>query len=314
MYKEPTQALRIAVLAGGESAERDVSLASGRAVASALSVAGHHIEVVDPAISDLARIQWSGFDACFIALHGGPGEDGRVQGLLESFGVCYTGSGPEASQLAMSKSAAKDRFAQAGVLTAEYVVFEKATGRKLDHFDPAEIGFPLVVKPDRQGSSIGVGFAGNDAELHARVSEAERFDSCVLAERWIDGREFTVAVRGRRPLPLLEIVTPRALFDYEAKYENALTEYRFEHGLSDAVAERVTSTAVAAAEALETAGLVRVDLIVDRAGRPWVLEVNTVPGLTAHSLAPKAAARAGLDMTDLCQWMIDNALLAEAKR
>lgn len=313
MYEEVTHALRIAVLAGGESAERDVSLASGRAVAAALSAASRQVEVVDPAISDLVHLAWNDFDACFIALHGGPGEDGRVQSLLESFGVCYTGSGPAASQLAMSKSAAKERFADAGVPTPEFIV-EQLTDPRQEHVYLADLGFPLVVKPDRQGSSIGVGFAGNEAELHARWNEARRFDSRVLVERWIDGREFTVALLGRRPLPLIEIVTPRALFDYEAKYESALTEYRFEHGLGDAVAERITGMAVAAAEALETTGLVRVDLMVDRAGRPWVLEVNTVPGLTAHSLAPKAAARAGLDMSGLCQWMIEDALLAEAKR
>jgi D-alanine-D-alanine ligase len=146
------------------------------------------------------------------------------------------------------------------------------------------------------------------------VAEARQFDSVVLAERWIDGREFTVAVLGREPLPTLEIVTPRGLFDYEAKYESALTEYRFEHGLSATAAQRLTDIAVAAAESVDTSGLVRVDLMFDRYSQPWVLEVNTVPGLTDHSLAPKAAAQAGMTMADLCRWMIEDALLAEAKR
>lgn len=308
MFKEPAHRLRIAVLAGGESAERDVSLASGHAVTLALAAAGHATEIIDPSITDLAHVPWSAFDVCFIALHGGAGEDGRVQSLLESLGVDYTGSGPAASQGAMSKSAAKKRFAEAGVPTAEFVVFDEPADFQPERFRLTDLGFPLVVKPDRQGSSIGVSFAGNKAELSARVSAARQFDSRVLVERWIDGREFTVALLGRQPLPLIEIITPRGLFDYEAKYESALTEYRFEHGLREAVAERITATAVAAAEAIGTTGLVRVDLIVDRAGQPWALEVNTVPGLTDHSLAPEAAARAGLDMTELCQWMLDDAL------
>ena len=314
MYESKSGRLRVAVLAGGDSAERNVSLTSGRAVTRALNFAGHETVLFDPAAIELAEIDWRRFDVCFIALHGGAGEDGRVQSTLESLHVRYTGSGPLASQLAMSKSAAKERFLAAGVPTADYLVF--AGGDSLDHaISSAErIGFPLLVKPDRQGSSLGVGFAGDAAELSARVAEARRFDSVVLAERWIDGREFTVAVLGRRALPLLEVVTPRGLFDYEAKYESVLTEYRFDHGLSTAVADRLAAVAVSAAESLDTAGLARVDLMLDRHGLPWVLEVNTVPGLTDHSLAPKAAERQGMNMSDLCSWMIEDVLLAEAKR
>lgn len=306
--------LHVAVLAGGNSAERKVSLASGRAVSRAIFAAGHLVEIVDPADRDLAGIRWSDFDLGFIALHGGAGEDGQVQGLLESAGLPYTGSGPEASRLAMSKSAAKERFLAAGVPTAEYVVFDEDEGHKRGGFCYEQMGFPLVVKPDRQGSSIGVTFAANAAELRVGVDAARGFDSRVLAERWIDGREFTVALLGRRPMPLLEIVTPRALFDYEAKYESALTEHRFDHALSDAVAESLAAAALAAADSLDTCGLVRVDLMLDRVGQPWVLEVNTVPGLTDHSLAPKAAAQAGMSMVDLCRWMIEDALLTEARR
>jgi D-alanine-D-alanine ligase len=314
MCEHETSRRRVVVLAGGDSAEREVSLASGRAVARALAAAGHQIEVVDPATTDLAAVDWSDLDACFMALHGGSGEDGRIQSRLENLGVAYTGSRPAACQLAMSKSAAKQRFVMAGVPTAEYVVLHADCTRDAVCLCDEGVGFPLVVKPDCQGSSIGVGFAQDAYELQARVAEARRFDAAVIAERWIDGREFTVALLGRRPLPLLEIVTPRGLFDYEAKYESALTEYRFEHGLPPAVAESLTTVAVGAAESLDTSGLVRVDLMLDRCGRPWVLEVNTVPGLTDHSLAPKAAARAGLDMIGLCSWMIDDALLMEVRR
>lgn len=313
MQQHRMESMRIAVLAGGESAEREVSLASGRAVSRALSAAGHSIEVVDPATCDLAKVGWSDFSVCFIALHGGSGEDGRIQSLLESVGVCYTGSNSTASQLAMSKSAAKERFLAAGVPTAQFVITDE-DGHKRGRSFYEEIGFPLVVKPDGQGSSLGVRFAANEAELWTAIDDARRYDRRVLAERWIDGREFTVALLGRRPLPLLEIVTPRSLFDYEAKYESALTEYRFDHGLPVASAQCLIAAAAAAAEALDTSGLVRVDLMLDRAAQPWVLEANTVPGLTEHSLAPKAAAQAGMNMVDLCAWMIEDALLTEARR
>jgi D-alanine-D-alanine ligase len=358
MYSEALQALKVVVLAGGESAERTVSMASGQAVNDALAAVGHEIRLFDLANTAPEEIAWADFDACFIALHGGAGEDGRVQEQLESLGVCYTGSNPAASRLAMSKSAAKERFVAAGLPTAEYVVLEcddasaglkllpnRLTGsqrRPLDlgcptgkpsNFGPntdltsagavgyrlndatASTGdFPIVIKPDRQGSSLGVGFAADSAELPTRVAEALRFDSRVLAEKWIDGREFTVAVLGRRPLPLIEIITPRGIFDYQAKYESALTQYRFDHGLTRQCAERITEVAVAAVEALGCAGLTRVDLMLDTHGQPWLLEVNTVPGLTGHSLAPKAAAQAGLKMPDLCCWMLQDALATEVIR
>jgi D-alanine-D-alanine ligase len=309
--KLQTSPLRVAVLMGGESAERMVSLASGQAVMAALAAAGHVVEPLDPASADLAMIDWYRFDVGFIALHGGAGEDGRVQSLLDSLGVCYTGSGSAASRLAMSKSAAKDRFAATGVPTVPHVV-----QRSSFHF-PASNGInpvlrrlplPVVVKPDRQGSSLGVGYAATAAELAERIAVAQEFDSAVIVEPWIDGREFTVAVLGRDALPLLEILSPRGLFDYEAKYESSLTEYRFDHGLPQRCAEAIRDVAVAAAEALGTSGLVRVDLMLDREGRPWVLEVNTVPGMTEHSLAPKAADQAGLSMAALCDWMLRDAM------
>ncbi|HVX16277.1 MAG TPA: D-alanine--D-alanine ligase [Pirellulales bacterium] len=314
MYDVTAGGRRVAVLAGGDSAERNVSLASGQAVTYALTAAGYRAEMFDPAAIGLYQIDWSRFEVCFIALHGGAGEDGRVQAELESLGVPFTGSGPAASERAMSKSATKERFVAAGVPTAEYCVIAGDDGLSAALSWAEATGFPLVVKPDREGSSIGVGFAADAGQLRACVADAQRFDTVVLVERWIDGREFTVAVLGREPLPTLEIVTPRGLFDYEAKYESALTEYRFEHGLPAAAARRLTDAAIAAAESVDTSGLVRVDVMLDRYCQPWVLEVNTVPGLTDHSLAPKAAEQAGMNMPDLCRWMIEDALLAEAKR
>lgn len=318
-YKPPeAPPLNVAVLSGGESAERQISLASGRAVIEALMSAGHRVRSIDPAGTDLADVDWRGVNVCFIALHGGAGEDGRIQAQLDALGVTYTGSGPAASRLAMSKSATKAAFRAHDVPTPPAITLSRG-----ERWDAAVLGgslglaFPVVVKPDAEGSSLGVGFAADEAELRVRVAEAERYGSQVLVEQWIDGREFTVAVLGRRPLPLIEIITPQGLFDYKAKYESAMTEFRFEHGLTPECESRITAAAVAAAQSLETDGLCRVDLMLDGHASPggapavWVLEVNTSPGLTVHSLAPKAAGQAGLSLADLCDWMLRDALVRE---
>jgi D-alanine-D-alanine ligase len=301
-------ALRVAVLAGGVSAEREVSLASGRQVVSSLAQRGHDVESFDPASRDLASIPWDHFDVGFIALHGGAGEDGRVQAELESWGVPFTGSGSVAASLAMSKSSAKARMLAAGVPTLPYAGFAVDEPRAFVADRVAGLGYPVVVKPDAQGSSLGVGFAADVGELDMCIDDAGYYSTQMLAEPWINGREFTVAVLGRKPLPILEIATPRGLFDFEAKYRCASTEYRFETGLPPEIADRLRSIASASAEALGTAGLARVDLMLSLAGDPWVLEVNTVPGMTDHSLAPMAAEHAGMNFADLCDWMLHDAL------
>jgi D-alanine-D-alanine ligase len=307
-FEQTVCTLRVAVLAGGDSAEHEVSLASGRQAIAALRQRGHEAEWFDPARCSLAAIPWDHFDVGFIALHGGAGEDGRVQASLEAWGVPFTGSGSAASRLAMSKSQAKSRMLAAGVPTLLWASF--AADEPLDEVArrTALLGYPVVVKPDAQGSSLGVGFADGGHEAAERVAAARRYGPLTLAEPWVDGREFTVAVLGRDPLPLLEIATPRGLFDYEAKYESGATEYRFETGLPPQVVGELEAVAVAAADAIGTAGLARVDLMRSLDGEPWVLEVNTVPGLTEHSLAPMAADRAGLSFADLCDWMLHDAL------
>ena len=308
MTRQGSSLLRVALLAGGDSAERKVSLASGAQVAAALEARGHAVDSFDPAETPLKQICWGRYDICFIALHGGAGEDGRVQAELEELVVPYTGSGPKASRLAMSKSAAKRRFERRNVPTAAAVTFEATELFSDVASRVSRIGYPIVVKPDGQGSSLGIGLAADERQLAARAIDASRYDSRLLAERHIEGREFTVAVLGRRALPLLEIVAPGGWFDYRAKYESDATAFRFDVGLPEATVENVEAVAVAAAAALGTSGLVRVDLLLDRLGRPWVLEVNTVPGLTSHSLAPKAAARAGYDFAALCEWMLADGL------
>jgi D-alanine-D-alanine ligase len=305
---------RVAVLAGGDSAERDVSLRSGAHVAAALQSAGNQVERFDPGETPLDQIAWKHFDVCFIALHGGAGEDGRIQRRLELLKVPYTGSDMSASRLAMSKSASKERFLQANVPTKPYVLFHLDEPAEQIIQRLAPLGLPAVIKPDGQGSSLGVRQVKRAEEFAECLVECRRYDDYGIAEPQIKGREFTVSLLGRIALPVLEIVHSSALFDYTAKYTSASTEYRFETGLPESKLEEIQQIAAAAAECLDTRGLVRVDLMLDEYRQPWVLEVNAVPGLTPHSLAPKAAQRAGLAMADLCHWMIQDCLAVEVTR
>ena len=311
MVRVSTQAgLRVVVLAGGDSPERPVSLASGEQVARALAETGHRVVRFDPSVTEIEAIPWHAYDACFLALHGGAGEDGRVQERLAALGVPFTGSSARASRLAMCKSASKERFFQVGVPTQPYVLLHESDSAADITGKTASLRYPVVVKPDSQGSSLGLGVAHTVDELQQAARAALAIDPFAIVEPYILGREFTVALLGRQPLPLVEIITPGGLFDFEAKYESAMTDYGFDVGLlPDTVAE-IEQTAIGAAEALGTAGLVRVDVILDRRARPWVLEVNTIPGMTTHSLAPKAADRVGLSLLALCEWMLEDCLVA----
>ncbi|MBS0210808.1 MAG: D-alanine--D-alanine ligase [Planctomycetes bacterium] len=313
-WSAASETLSIAVLAGGDSAERAVSLASGSEAAAALASLGHRVEQFDPLNTPITSIDWPRFDICFLALHGGAGEDGRVQQQLDELSVVYTGSGPAASRMAMSKSAAKHRFVEARVPTPTAMEFGEHDVLATIARECATLGWPLAIKPEGQGSSLGVGRADNAEQLAACVTASRQYDPLVLVEPWIDGREFTVTILGREPLPLLEIVAPGPVFDYDAKYLAEDTVYRFDSGLPADQIVRLRSVSVAAAAALDTRGLVRVDLMLDRAGRPWVLEVNTIPGLTPTSLAPRAAAQAGFDLPALCEWMVRDALHAEVRQ
>lgn len=308
MGRMPEGRLRVAVLAGGSSSERDVSRTSGTRVAEALQSAGHQVALIDPAETDLAQVDWNRFDGCFLALHGGEGEDGRLQAKLGQWGVPYTGSGPTASRIAMSKSAAKQVFLQAGIPTPGCVVVDREVPARAAVEEIQILGFPVVVKPDAQGSSLGVAVAWSAEQVAGHLSAAHRFDQLALAERFIAGREFTVAVLGRSPLPVLEIVGREEIFDYHSKYTSAVIEYHFDTGLSPMKVLELQRTAAKAAAALGTAGLVRVDLMLDDCLRPWVLEINTLPGMTDHSMAPKAAAEVGLDLPALCDWILREGL------
>lgn len=308
---EPHSPLRVAVLAGGDSPEREISLASGICAAAALEEVGHQVRAIDPAEVDLVEVDWRQFDLCFIALHGGAGEDGRVQKLLDSLHVPYTGSRPAASRLAMSKSASKSRFQQHGVPTPDYVLLHRSEPLPTILTRTAALGYPVVVKPDAQGSSLGVGLARDAEQLQCRLAESQFYDPFLLAERYIAGRELTVAVLGREPLPVLEVLCGEQLLSYDAKYHHATTEYVFDTDLAPAKVREIERVALSACEALGTDGLVRVDLRLDENELPWVLEVNTVPGLTERSLAPRAAAQRGLDLPALCDHLVRACLAAE---
>src|SRR5262245_1328677 len=289
----PSRKLRVAVLCGGPSAERVISLQSGAAVARALAELGHDVYEVDPAVVDLARRDWSLIDVAFIALHGKFGEDGQVQQLLEDALVPYTGSGVAASRLAFSKSASKERFAQHGVPTAPYVLIHESDTPYRITQQAAQLGFPLVVKPDTQGSSLGVSIVPKPEGLPPALARCFHYDAFGLLERALSGSEWTVGLLDDRALPPIRIETGRPFFDFEAKYEDEGTRYVFDYDVPAEQIERVVETARSACSALGTCGLVRVDLIVTQSGVPTVLEVNTVPGLTDHSLVPKAARQAG---------------------
>lgn len=302
----------VAVLAGGDSLERAVSLDSGREVHAALGDAGYRATIFDPSRRPLSTLRALKVDACFIALHGGTGEDGTVQRQLDELALPYPGSGPQASRLAMRKSAAKERFLEAGLPTLVDVRFDvdEPCAKIIERTRP--LGFPLIVKPDSQGSSLGLRRVDSPDDLAEALAGMADFGGFALAEPLIAGRELTVAVIDRTPLPIIEIVAPRRLFDYAAKYQDSSTRFRFGEGLPNSVVRQVERTAAGAAAALGTHGLVRVDFMLDRSGVAWILEVNTIPGMTRHSLAPMAAARAGMTMSELCDRLLRPCLITEA--
>ena len=300
-HGEQLKLLRIAVLSGGDSAERDISLQSGAAVEEALSTRGHQVTCVDPSETNLDTLDWNDYDVAFLALHGAFGEDGGVQSLLEAIGIPYTGSNSESSRLAFSKSASKERFIQCNVSTPPYVLIHESDDAVRINRQAGRIGFPLVVKPDAQGSSLGVTLVETPDELPHALTRGFHLDSFCILERTVIGSEWTVGLLGEDLLPLIHIESDRKFFDYQAKYEDHSTQYHFDFALPTHVVKAIENTARAACDALRTSGLVRVDLMLDTLHQPWVLEINTIPGLTSHSLVPKAASRLGMELGELCE-------------
>ncbi|NNF40034.1 MAG: D-alanine--D-alanine ligase [Woeseiaceae bacterium] len=291
---------RVAVLLGGHSSERAVSLDTGNAVLAALLQKGVDAHAWDPADNTMAQFANAGFDRAWIALHGPGGEDGAVQGALQWFGTPYTGSGVMASAISMDKVRSKHLFRACGIPTPDYEVI-----RSHADAEPAaeRLGYPLIVKPSGQGSSVGMSKVNSHRELRAAVDLALQFDAVVLLEACIEGAELTVAVLQGRALPSIRIKTPRVFYDYRAKYESERTEYFCPGTTDDLEEQRYADLAVRAFTELGCAGWGRVDFMADPDGQPLVLEANTVPGMTSHSLVPMAAKQAGIDFNELC-WRI----------
>ena len=287
---------RVAVLYGGSSAEREVSLQSGAAVLAALQQAGVDAFGIDVGDDVLARLYEQKIDRAFIVLHGRGGEDGTVQGLLECAGIPYTGSGVLASALAMDKLRTKQIWHSVGLPTPRHA----ALSSEEDCQQAAkELGFPLIVKPASEGSSIGMAKVDDLAALLAAWHEARQFDPQVLVEQWISGPEFTIAMLNGEVLPPIRLGTSHAFYDYEAKYLSNDTQYQIPCGLA---AEKEAALCTLTARACQTLGVTgwgRADVMQDAQGDFWFLEVNTVPGMTDHSLVPMAARAAGLDFNTL---------------
>ncbi|NIV17016.1 MAG: D-alanine--D-alanine ligase [Woeseiaceae bacterium] len=291
---------RVAVMLGGISAEREVSLDTGNAVLEALRSRGVDAETWDPAHRSIIEFAQQGFDRVWLALHGTGGEDGSIQGALQWLNTPYTGSGVMASAVAMDKVRSKHLFEACGIPTPDYAVVR--------HFADAvlaaeEFGFPLVLKPAGQGSSVGMTKVFDNDDLAEAVDLALGYGDVALAERCIVGGEYTVGILQGEALPTIRIETPRVFYDYRAKYESDRTEYHCP-GTADAETERLyAELALAAFHELGCSGWGRVDFMTGEDGQPQVLEVNTIPGMTSHSLVPMAAKQAGIDFGELC-WRI----------
>jgi D-alanine-D-alanine ligase len=295
---------KVAVLMGGPSAEREVSLKTGNAVLAALHRQNVTARGIDADKSTLRILEDEMFERVFIALHGRWGEDGVIQGALEVLDIRYTGSGVLGSALAMDKLRSKYLWSAAGIPTPDYAVL--ASGTKLD--DVAQkIGLPAFVKPVREGSSLGISKAKTLAELKAAWETAAKYDDQVMAERFIDGAEITCGIIGDQVLPLIRIETDREFYDYEAKYILDTTRYLCPCGLPFDQELELQSLARRAFAALGCSGWGRVDFMLDKRGKPYVLEVNTVPGLTDHSLVPKAAKQAGMNFDELVLRILETA-------
>jgi D-alanine-D-alanine ligase len=309
-----SEAFKVAVLMGGTSREREISIESGRYVADALKQAGVNVVVADVKPDELSILDDKSIDVFFIALHGTFGEDGTLQEILESKGLVYTGSPPEASQLAFDKWASKEILAGAGIPTPEAVLFEPSAAEAELEGRVRQLGQKYVIKPLREGSTIGISIADNPQQAIAAAKKCNaEFGECMI-ERFIAGREITVGVLGNFTLPVIEVRTEDGFYDYHAKYLDDKTEYLFDTLKNPALVTRVQKLAVDCFNALGCRGAARVDFILSDDDKFYVLEINTIPGMTSHSLLPKAAAKIGITMDQLCLAIIDMAQTDAAGR
>jgi D-alanine-D-alanine ligase len=297
---------RVAVLLGGSSAEREISLLTGAAVLAALKRRGIDAHGFDPQARELSELRRDGFARAWIALHGPGGEDGTAQGVLEFLGVPYTGSGVTGSAIGMDKLRSKRLAAAVGVPTPDFVVLR--TEADLD-VALKRLGLPMIVKPASQGSSVGMTRVEKAAELPAAWKAATQHEPVAFAEPWITGGEYTVSVLQGQALPSIRIETPRTFYDYEAKYFRDDTKYFCPSGLAAPAEQQLAQLALAAFDVCGAEGWGRADFMMTKKGEPLLLEINTVPGMTDHSLVPMAARTAGIDFDELVWRILETSLV-----
>ena len=300
---------KVAVAMGGSAAEREISLLSGQAVLKALQKQGVDVIPFDTKVSSLDELKKMGVDRVFNMLHGRGGEDGQLQGALELLGIPYTGSGVLGSALGMDKLRTKLCWLGAGIPTPEWMVLSSQL--ELDHC-ATELGFPVMVKPALEGSSLGMAKADNKQQLEEAFKKAATFGCDVMAEQWVEGAEFTVAILAGEALPVIRLETPNEFYDYEAKYTTNTTQYHCPCGLSAEQEQALQALSLKAFKVLGGEGWGRVDLMLDQTGQPQLLEINTVPGMTDHSLVPMAAKQAGIDFDALVLRILDTSVMRVA--
>jgi D-alanine-D-alanine ligase len=287
---------KVAVLLGGSSAERTISLETGAAICDALKQSGVNAFEFDTSENSLIDLKQQNFDRAFIALHGRGGEDGTIQGALQTLGIPYTGSGVLGSALSMDKIRSKLIWNAIELPTPEFLNIKN----DIDLIKvPDKLGFPVVIKPVNEGSSVGVTIVRDQEQLLSAWKKASELDKQVMAEKWIDGEEYTATVLMDEVLPMIKLSTPREFYDYEAKYHADTTEYLCPCGLSKSQENKFADMVMNAFIALSASGWGRVDFLLDKESKPWLIELNTVPGMTSHSLVPMSAKQAGLSFTEL---------------
>ncbi len=308
---DPRDYGKVAVLMGGRSAEREISLKSGAAVLQALRNGGVDAHGIDAQADVIEQLRAGGFARAFIALHGRGGEDGVIQGALETIALPYTGSGVLGSALGMDKLRCKRLWQAAGLPTPDYEVLH----RDSDFAHVAQrLGLPLIVKPVHEGSSIGMTRVEHVPEFAGAYAAAAGFDDEVIAEQWVHGSEYTAAILDREALPLIRLETPNAFYDFDAKYRADSTRYHCPCGLAPEQEAPLQQLALQAFDVAGASGWGRVDLMLDRRQRPWLIEVNTVPGMTDHSLVPMAAKTAGVGFDELVLRILATSLPRGAQR
>lgn len=306
---------KIGVILGGQSSERDVSIRSGKSVSNALRNMGHTVIEVGENGSIEEGILTSGMDMAFIVLHGRYGEDGTVQQFLEDTGIPYTGSGPLASKKALDKNIAKTIFLERGIPTPEYLLIEaksKPTAKDLNLTISKikdKLSLPIVLKPVDEGSSIGLSIVEKENDFEDAVIKASKYNKKIIVEKYIPGSELTVGILGDAPLAVVQIVPKRGFYSYEAKYTSGMSDYIFPARLPSGIYRKLQYLGLAAHNALGCRGFSRVDIRLDPDGNAWVLEVNTIPGFTETSLLPKSAKAVGIEFSELCERILELALI-----